>query len=155
MKTYTLILFLSVCGVVASAQENNSVNLRQMFTSDTAQVEQKVREMLDKDYSTMGMVSASREMESGYDGLLNKYYSLLMSKLDEEGKKALRETQRNWIKMRDSEQKLVANLRRMAQEEAGGGTIWGILQADASAQITRRRVFVLAEYLLFGDLVGN
>lgn len=70
------------------------------------QIEQSVRDMLDKDYSTYGMIEAAHHLEQGYDVLLNKYYKELLSILKDENKELLKAGQRNWISLRDSEKKL-------------------------------------------------
>ncbi|MCL2651218.1 MAG: DUF1311 domain-containing protein [Candidatus Azobacteroides sp.] len=125
-----------------------SQNISDEFRQDTARVEQKVRDMLDKDDSTFGMLEANKTLEIEYDKLLNKYYKILYNKLDENGKKALKETQLNWIKFRDAEKNFVAELRRNTLDKMGGGTIWGVIYGNLSAQITRERVFVLYNYLV-------
>ena len=125
-----------------------SQNTSDEFKQDTAYVEQKVRNMLDKDDTTYGMHEANKILEVEYDKLLNKYYKILYSKLDNNGKKALKETQLNWIKFRDAEKKLVAELRQNTLNEMGGGTIWGVIYGNLAAQITRERVFVLYSYLV-------
>ncbi|MCL2596403.1 MAG: DUF1311 domain-containing protein [Paludibacter sp.] len=129
-----------------------SQNISNEFKQDTARVEQKVRNMLDKDYSTYGMHEANKTLEIEYDKLLNKYYKILYNKLDDNGKKALKEAQLNWIKFRDSEKELVAQLYQNTYNEEGGGTIWGVIYGNSAAQITRERVFVLYGYLVLDNL---
>lgn len=122
------------------------------FKQDTAHLEQSVRAMLDKDYSTYGMMEASRYLEQGYDKLLNKYYKVLLGILNEENKALLKTSQRNWISLRDSEKKLIWGMKNQTYEESGGGTIWGVIAASADADITRRRVFELYDLLMFSTL---
>lgn len=118
------------------------------FKQDTAFVKQKVRNMIDKDHSTMGMHVANIMLEDEYDKLLNKYYGILYGKLNEAGKKALKETQLNWIKFRDSEKNFVTELGRDTYDKAGGGTMWSVIYGNLKAQIVRDRVFVLYGYLI-------
>jgi uncharacterized protein YecT (DUF1311 family) len=129
-----------------------SQDFAKKFRQDTARVEQEIRDMLETDYSTAGMIFASGTLETAYDKLLNKYYTLLSDKLNDRGKKTLREAQLNWIKSRDADKKLISELYEKAYTTTGGGTIWRVIAANAMAQITRERVFVLYNYLMFSEL---
>lgn len=153
MKKHILVSLLFLICFAASAQDIDYAGLKKEFTADTAQVEQAYRNSTD--YSTAGIINASISREEGYDRLLNKYYKILMNSLNEEGKKALRTTQRNWIKLRDSDRELVGAMHSQIYDEMGGGTIWGIVAADARADITRNRVLELYRYLQFGDIGGG
>lgn len=147
------ILFISLAGSLF-AQSDDNLDLSVEFTTDTARVEHSIRVFAEKDYSTSGMVQACVFSEAEYDKLLNKYYKKLYNSLDDEGKKALKVTQLNWIKLRDSDKELVNALESKTYTDAGGGTIWRVVAADARAEITRRRVIELYNYLTFGDIGG-
>lgn len=154
----TSILFVSffLIALLAKAQPPSYYeSLEQEFRQDTARVEQSVRDMLDKDYSTAGMVKANVLLETEYDKLLNKYYKLLYKSLNDKGKTTLKITQRNWLKLRDSDQALVRTLVANQYKDTGGGSIWGIIGSGYRADIIRRRVFELFDYLVFGDLGGR
>ena len=69
-------------------------------------------------------------------------YKKLMSKLDAEGQKSLREAQRSWIKWRDNEALLIARLAG-----AVGGSALRMDYLDAQAKLIRQRTEVLSEYL--------
>lgn len=153
MKIILINLFLLIICLSSYAQDIDYRALKREFMADTARVEQDYRNSTD--YSTVGMIEALNRYEEAYDGLLNKYYKTLLNSLEEEGKNALRTAQRNWIKLRDSDRDLVSQLRGHAYKEAGGGTIWGVVAADARVDITRRRVFEIYRYLLFGDIGGE
>ena len=129
-----------------------SENRKIEFKQDTMQIEQSVRDMLDKDYSTYGMIEATHYLEQGYDKLLNKYYKELLCILNDENKELLKASQRNWISLRDSEKKLIQGIKNQAYEASGGGTIWGVIAANANADITRRRVFELYNLFMFSTL---
>ena len=146
MKKLIIFLFL-LSNLICYSQ-----NISNEFRQDTARIEQKIRDMLDKDDTTFGMHEANNLLEIEYDKLLNKYYKILYNTLDENGKKALKEAQLNWIKFRDAEKKLVAELHQNTYNEMGGGTIWGVIYGNFSAQITRERVFTLYNYLVADDL---
>lgn len=122
------------------------------FQTDTASVEQDIDQMLDDDSSTLGMIDASIEYEKRYDALLNKYYKILYNSLGLEGKKALKASQLNWIKFRDSEKELISEINAQTYEEAGGGTIWGVIATSTRSEITKKRVVELFNYLMYGKL---
>lgn len=115
------------------------------FPLDTFRIERMLQLRLSTDYSTAGMVNAGSEAEKEYDKLLNKYYQILLNRLKEEDKEILRESQRNWIAFRDSEQKL----NRLLTDESysGGGTIQGVISMSRSLELTKKRVFEIREYL--------
>ncbi|MCL1867720.1 MAG: DUF1311 domain-containing protein [Paludibacter sp.] len=132
-----------------------SQNISREFRQDTACVEQKVRDMLNQDDSTYGMHQANKTLEAEYDKLLNKYYKILYNKLDNNGKKAFQQAQRQWIKFRDSEKELIGEVFQNTYNEMGGGTIWGVIYGNFAAQITRERVFVLYNYLISDNLTSD
>ena len=155
MKFFLVLITFFSISLFASAQNIDFDAVQIEFTSDTAHVEQEVRDMLDKDYTTMGMIEAAYFSEQEYDKLLNKYYKFLYNVLNDEGKKALQATQRNWIKLRDSDKELVRAMQGQVYEDMGGGTVWGIIAANSRADITRRRVIELFNYSQFTDLGGR
>jgi uncharacterized protein YecT (DUF1311 family) len=73
---------------------------------------------------------------------LDTVYKRLMSKLDADGQKALKEAERSWIKWRDDEALLMARV---------GGAVGGSgLRVDfltAQAKLINQRTEVLTEYL--------
>jgi uncharacterized protein YecT (DUF1311 family) len=73
---------------------------------------------------------------------IDAVYKKLMSKLDAEGQKSLREAQRSWIKWRDNEALLIARLGG-----AVGGSALRMDYLDAQAKLIRQRTEVLREYL--------
>lgn len=149
-----LLSILSIHLTTINAQEDNG-SLKIEFCNDTARVEQNVRDMLNRDWSTVGMIEASAQLENGYDELLNKYYTkLLASVSNEEDKQIIRNAQRCWIKLRDSDIELIRVIKQKTYEEMGGGTIWGVIGASTRADITKRRVIEIYNYLNFGDIGG-
>jgi uncharacterized protein YecT (DUF1311 family) len=73
---------------------------------------------------------------------LDAVYKRLMSKLDTDGQKALKEAERSWIKWRDDEALLIARV---------GGAVGGSgLRVDfyaAQTKLINQRTEVLSEYL--------
>lgn len=144
-------------GIGSIALSQNSINYEEVkasFTADTARVESEISAQLDKDFTTIGMIEASAEYEKKYDVLLNKYYKILYQSLTTEGKRALKTSQLTWIKFRDSEKDLISKINSQAYEEAGGGTIWGVIASNSRAGITKKRVVELYNYLMYGYLGG-
>lgn len=115
------------------------------FQTDTFQIEKLLARRTDIDYSTYGMLEAAYNAEAEYDKLLNKYYQLLLRKLNTTDKDLLKQSQRNWIQYRDSERKL--NIALAKEEYSGGGTIQNIIIAGEYTEITKKRVLEIFHYL--------
>ena len=73
---------------------------------------------------------------------LDAVYKRLMSKLDADGQKALKETERSWIKWRDDEAMLMARVGG-----AVGGSAMRVDFANAQLKLINQRMEVLSEYL--------
>lgn len=155
MKYIVILLFLLTISYHASAQNLDYDVMQAEFTADTARVEQQVRDMMNKDYSTIAMIESANFSEQEYDKLLNKYYKILYNRLNAEGKQALKTTQRNWIKLRDSDNTLIRQMIAQIYDDMGGGSIWGVVGANARADVTRRRVVDLYSYLMISDIGGR
>lgn len=154
MKKYCIISLFLFMSISTFSQKIDYEKVKKDFSADTARVEQTLRNAIDVDYSTMGMVEATINYESQYDELLNKYYKVLLNSLDEKDKEVLKTTQRNWIKLRDSDKELTEVLCRNAYDESGGGTIWRLISVGAKVEITRKRVFELYDFLMLGYIGG-
>lgn len=100
----------------------------------------------DADQTTFGMARAAYDCETGYDLLLNKYYGMLMKKLAKEDQGLLKESQRNWIKFRDSERMLSQKLTD--PRYSGGGTIQQLIYSSWTVSLTQKRVEELVDYLM-------
>lgn len=115
------------------------------FQIDTFQIEKLLSKRTSIDYSTYGMTEAAYQTEAEYDRLLNKYYLLLLKKLDASDKEILKQSQRNWIQYRDSERKFNNILAK--DQYSGGGTIQNVIVASEYVEITRKRVIEIFHYL--------
>jgi uncharacterized protein YecT (DUF1311 family) len=73
---------------------------------------------------------------------IDKVYGQLMSKLDAEQQKSLKEAQRAWIKWRDAEADLVARLGG-----AVGGSAFRVDYSTAQAKLIQQRTGILRGYL--------
>lgn len=115
------------------------------FQIDTLMIERFVSKRTSIGDGTLGLIAAVHDSGIEYDILLNKYYKLLLKRLEDSDKEILKQAQRNWIQYRDSENKL--NSLMSDEEYSGGGTIQGILYTSRDAEITKNRVFELYDYL--------
>lgn len=73
---------------------------------------------------------------------LDEVYKRLMAKLEPDGKKALKEAERAWIKWRDDEAMLIARVGG-----ATGGSGLRVDFANAQLKLINQRIEVLNEYL--------
>jgi uncharacterized protein YecT (DUF1311 family) len=73
---------------------------------------------------------------------LDAVYKRMMSKLDSDGQKALKEAERSWIKWRDDEAMLMARVGG-----AVGGSGMRVDFANAQKKLIDQRTEVLSEYL--------
>lgn len=122
-----------------------SDSVRLAFEKDTFLLNGLFSMQADADQTTYGMNRAAYDYETGLDALLNKYYALLLKKLTKEDRELLRESQRNWIKFRDSERKLSGTLTMDVY--TGGGTIHSLFHSSRYFEITRKRLFEIVDYL--------
>ena len=76
------------------------------------------------------------------DKVLNKVYKELMTTLDDEGKVALRDSQREWIKFRDKEVAFAANLYSKKD-----GSIWKLSTPNVMTNLMENRIRELASYI--------
>lgn len=88
--------------------------------------------------TTAGMLECSSFAYRQWDHELQTVYSDLMSKLNEEGKKSLREAQRAWIKFRDTEFKWLDTFYSKVD-----GTMWLVIHASDRGAIVKARVMQL------------
>jgi uncharacterized protein YecT (DUF1311 family) len=116
------------------------------YQLDAFRIDQLLKQRINIDYSTSGMVTATYEAESEYDDLLNKYYQKLQAKLSGADKAVLKQSQKNWLQFRDSERELNTLLTK--DEYSGGGTIQRTIGSDCDLELTKARVKGLVEYLL-------
>ncbi|MDL2215358.1 DUF1311 domain-containing protein [Dysgonomonas sp. OttesenSCG-928-M03] len=150
-KIFLWFLFAIVFQPLFSQDKVEDLPVNVEFRTDTTLIEQKVQAMIDNDYSTAGMVHAMVVMEEDYDKLLNKYYKMLLDKMKtQEDKNVLIETQRNWIKFRDSEIKLIYTISR--DTYTGGGTMWRLVSASSVAELTKQRLIEIYNYLTYSDI---
>lgn len=105
--------------------------------AQAANLEKKLYE--DASLTQADMNEISYEISIVWDELLNEIWSILNQSLDEETKAELLEEQRAWITEKEAEVKQVG--------EESGGSIAALLCNQRAAQLTRVRVYELANYL--------
>lgn len=85
------------------------------------------------------MNEAAAELYKTWDDALNSVWKLLEAELDDASMEALRTEEREWIARRDAEVEA-------AGQENEGGSIQEMVKASAAADLTKVRVYELAEY---------
>jgi len=115
------------------------------FQVDTFKIERLLSKRISIDYSTTGMVTATFDSEKEYDKLLNKYYQILLKKLNESDKEILKKSEKNWLQFRESERKL--NLEIAKEQYSGGGTIQSVIIASGYVELTKKRLLEIYIYL--------
>ena len=115
------------------------------FKVDTFMIERYIDLRMETDYSTHGMNQTMYEAEKRYDKLLNKYYKVLLGKLQGEDKKVLIETQKSWITFKNNEIKLISTF--YSDKYTGGGTMYSNIRVGSVFEITKKRAIELALYM--------
>jgi uncharacterized protein YecT (DUF1311 family) len=106
-------------------------------------------------YSTIGMIECINEANKMWDAEMNKYYKLLEGFSDKETFEKLRDSQREWMKFRDSEIVFINSFYAEIYNKMGGGTIYSLLAASDKSDLVRRRALVLKGYYESATGLGN
>mgnify|MGYP001772491557 CR=1 FL=1 len=96
---------------------------------------------IEKDSSTAGMINCGVKAYDMWDKELNKVYQELMKKLSPEERKLLRESQRQWLKFRDAEFKVIDKIYDFP------GGFYTTQRIGSKIRIIRERALRLKEYL--------
>ena len=84
-------------------------------------IDQRVKDLIEKSNgSTAAMVEAAGEGYHLWDQELNRVYQELMRKLPPEDQAILKESQQEWIKFRDSNQRLIGEVRACKRDREPG-----------------------------------
>ena len=94
-----------------------------------------------KNASDAGMITCLQKAETDWDKELNKYYKLLLIKLDTSQQKKCRDSQRQWLIYKDKEVNFFTDI--FSKKD---GSMWNLLIADKRMQIIRQRVVELIGY---------
>lgn len=106
-------------------------------------IETKEEACYGGDYSTLKMSECMSGSFEEWDKELNKNYQLIMSQLDDKGKKKLKDSQRKWIAYRDAELDFVSYYHDDFKQE---GTMRPISYISAKIDITKKRALELLKY---------
>ncbi|NJL59517.1 MAG: DUF1311 domain-containing protein [Desulfobacteraceae bacterium] len=102
---------------------------------------------MEKDSSTAGMSECMNQAYQLWDAELNKVYNQLKALLKPDVQAALRASQLEWIKFRDSEFALSDKIYSELQ-----GTMYIPMRAGDRVEIVRKRTLELGSYI---DLLKN
>ena len=103
----------------------------------------RVDERMQKDSSTAGMIQCIDAEFAIQDKLLNQNYKKVMSVLNDENKKKLKDIQRKWVAYKEAKCPFVPPM----------GTLYAVTAADCYLQMTKERARELAN--LAEDFEGN
>lgn len=106
-------------------------------------IDTRLNECLDKEenFTTSGMMGCAGAAKEEWDKELNKYYQLLMKKLNDTQKESLKNAQRQWLKYRDSEYKFSDEFY-FGKE----GTMWRVIAVQRQVDIIKARTLELKDY---------
>ncbi len=93
------------------------------------------------DQSTRGMREAMNRAEAMWDKEMNRAYQQLMRTLPTAQQAALQQSQRNWIKFRDTERQAIGSIV-LSQE----GTMHHLTAAHMGVELVRQRTLQLLAY---------
>lgn len=115
------------------------------YKTDLYKVERYEALVAGNGSTTQSIVEGRNAAFVYYDILLNKYYNRLLAKLSDAEKEVLRQSQRNWLKYRDSELEL--NIVAASDEFSGGGSIQRIYHIERKVEIVKTRLDEIVGYL--------
>ena len=107
-------------------------------------IDEKSEQMLNTATSTKAMTDAIAYSSNEWDKELNVIYKLLMSKLSTQNQTALRDKQREWIKLRD---------KKIEDVVKSGGTIAAVNGGSTFRTQTKNRTIELAK--AYDKLLGG
>ena len=116
-----------------------SINI---FSLAQNKIDQDLEKCLSQRNSTAGQVSCVSSARDSWDKELNKSYLSLSQKLSKTGKSELIEAQRNWMKFRDSEFKLIDKYYFGVKK----GTLFYVIAENKKLEIVKERALKLKEY---------
>ena len=118
----------------------DKVTVNDKTTTSDVSIESELQKIEEKAAAMQEVNTLSLQLYQLWDNELNSIWSRLKETLDEDTMTTLTQEERDWIKTKDS-----------AVEEAGkdaeGGSLQPLLENDKAAELTRNRVYELAEYL--------
>lgn len=104
-----------------------------------AEVDKKIEQMQEEAVTQSEMNETAEETYKLWDDTLNVVWGLLEANLNEADMEVLRKEEKEWIAFKDAEV-------QTAGEENEGGSLQPLLEAMKAAELTKARVYELAEY---------
>ena len=145
LLTILTLLFTASCGKAedgqtgeAASQQNLSERIAKEI-SDAGEREKEVEKQQAEASTQPEMNKTAEEMYRLWDDTLNIVWKLLEAELDSGAMEALRAEEREWIAIKDAEVEA-------AGQAAAGGSLQAMDQSQKAAELTRERVYELAEY---------
>jgi uncharacterized protein YecT (DUF1311 family) len=133
MKIKTLIFFTFLTCIAFSQDDKHPIDIK---------LEKCLS--LDSNMTTYGMLNCIQESITEWEEVMNKYYSLLMSKIDAEQQNRLKEAQENWVEFKNAEIKF-SNSTYYSME----GSMWLVVGLNNQKEIYKRRAMDLEVYYYF------
>ena len=110
-------------------------------TSDI--IEKELSRCLEESFSTANQRDCINKAYEDWDKLLNQTYQSLIKELSEESKIQLKESQRNWLKYRDTEFNFINKYYFQDKQ----GTLNYVIADSKKMEIIKQRTLMLLEYL--------
>lgn len=105
-------------------------------------IDKAEEECIAKDSSTAGMNNCSYEARNQWDAEMNKFYRLLMDRLDAEESAKLKQAQRAWIKFRDYEFEYINAVYHRPMV----GSLYTNIAAADKREVVKKRALELEGY---------
>lgn len=122
-----------------SSQQDLSEKLA-MEISYAEEREKKIEKKQEEAVTQLEMNETAEEMYRMWDDTLNAVWGLLKANLNEADMEVLRKEEREWIASKEAEV-------QAAGQENEGGSLQPLLEAMKAAELTKARVYELAEYV--------
>jgi len=117
------------------------VSVDASFAETNHPIDLKEAQCIEKDDSTAGMANCTKQSDDVWDQEVNKYYSLLMKKLNKDQTNKLRQAQRSWLEYRDKE---IENISSFFSTKEGA--MWVNVRGANYRDLIKRRALDLKEY---------
>lgn len=122
-----------------------SDSIQRLFLEDTFVVENLLRKQLEKESTNLGINKANLACASEYEQLVDKYFTILSSKMAEEDSDLLETWQKDWKLMMEKERTLIGKF--MQEEYSGGGSIQSIEYTHRLMDQQKHHLLLLINYL--------
>lgn len=107
-------------------------------------IDRQLRECIERDSTTAGMVRCAEEARQAWDRELQRTYAALLEAVDPPGRQDLQRAQTAWVAFRDAESVWLDRLYAIPT-----GTMYPVLRAGDEAGLVKERALRLRSYLEF------